>query len=228
MYLDKIIKYINKLVSNTSSFRLNYGNIDFYLDRTIDHINETLITNFRTISEYFEISKFYSSVLKYINSKEDFIIEGYITDDGILYYDQTTNKIYYKYILGNGDIQLIEFTKENSDITYVFYINNLNIFITYKNGEWGSITEELHRDIPIYDTVEKLGYEYFDYNELPDRYIRNCVIYYAAGLYLEEEDELENQHDTYLKKADEELASWRKEHFSCYELGTGKAVIYEQ
>lgn len=229
MYLDKIIKYINKLVSNTSSFRLSYEDLDFYLDRTVDHINQTLLTNFRTISEYFENSKFYNSVDKYVQKHENYKIEAFIFKDSIYNYDPIDNKIYMTIGYDNNKNPIkMEFVGENNYTTYLFYISEYNIFITYLSGVYDKITEENSKGIPIYETINELGYSYFNYNEFPDRYIRNCVIYYAAGLYLEEEDELENQHDEYIKKANEELVSWEKEHFSCYEIGTGKAVIYEQ
>lgn len=55
MYLDAIINTINKLVSNNSSYKLDYTKLSFYLDSAVDTINQTLDTEYLTIQESFDL-----------------------------------------------------------------------------------------------------------------------------------------------------------------------------
>lgn len=220
MYLDKIISYVNKLLSNSSSFKLNYTDkLSLYLDNSIDHINRELLTNFRTISEYFEDSKFFFSVLKYISEKFDTKSFGGSISScelGSLYYNEDDGKIYDSVFNEVFESPLI---KDGYEVFY--YIQKDNIFVSTKlqNGiaVWTKYTITDSHDIEIFESIEELGVQYFNYNELPDRYIRSCVIYYTAALYLEEEDELENQYSVYLSKANEELSIWKKQFYSVYD-----------
>lgn len=118
--LGYIIKGVNKLVSNNSSYPLNYNQLMLYLDTTVDFINSTLGTSFKTISE-----------------------SGYAT----------------------------------------------------------SIAPDTYM-----------------YGEIPDKYIRQVLIYYTASLYLEEEDETEDQYKLYQTRALEALRVWKKEQYSCYDV----------
>ena len=59
MYVKDILTRINGLLSNASSFKLSYSKLKFYLDGAIDHVNESLKT------EYTSIDDAYRSDLKY-------------------------------------------------------------------------------------------------------------------------------------------------------------------
>lgn len=234
MYLNKIINIINKLLSNSSSFKLNYERLGFYLDSAVDNINQELLTNFRTVSEYFEDSKFFFSTLKIIkqngsrmkyygvidqiyDSKQYSTIKDqfsvglvYNPYDGKIYQAETGLEYIDSFVLEG---------RSDTITTVSYYIKDLNIFVDTSNSYnieigWDKYTEN---NTPTANTIEELGPEYFDYNELPDRYIRSCLVYYTAALYLEEEDELENQYRVYLSKADKELVNWKKQFYSMYD-----------
>lgn len=65
----------------------------------------------------------------------------------------------------------------------------------------------------------------FNYNVIPDRYIRQILIYLAASFYLEEEDELENQYLSYKQRAELALLNWRKKDYSMYHTADSIKVI---
>ena len=228
MILNKIINQVNKLVSNNSSFKLSYDKLEFYLNKSVDNINRFLRTKFRTPEEYFEDSKFYYSVLKYINNNDNII---YLSEalsikkedikkhfSKCIYFYDPSEKVIYTYDKETGET-FNHATQFNDEYTYFFYVMNLGIFVKYSYTDgFEEITEAnaySEYNITIYNNVNDL-IDIYDYNEFPDRYIRSCLVYYTAALYLEEEDEVESQYSMYLSKADDELTSWRKEYFSCY------------
>ena len=161
--------------------------------------------------------KYYGVIDQIFDSKQYSTIKNqfsvglvYNPDDGKIYQAETGLEYIDSFILEVVD---------NTVLTVWYYIKDLNIFIDTSNSRnieigWGKYTEE---NSVIYNTIEDLGPEYFDYNELPDRYIRSCLAYYTAALYLEEEDELENQYRVYLSKADKELVNWKKQFYSMYD-----------
>jgi len=63
---------------------------------------------------------------------------------------------------------------------------------------------------------DRISSEKFNYNEIPDHYIRQCVIYQASALYLEEEDETETQYMVYKNKAELELENWLRLDYSMF------------
>lgn len=237
MILNKIINQVNKLVSNNSSFKLSYDKLEFYLNKSVDNINRFLQTRFRTPEEYFEDSKFYYSVLKHVNNQNSiiYISEAFSIDKKELvdmdplksvhlykkfpyFYDPKEKKIYnFNGNYSNNPIVDYESPIEEN-VSYLFYIINLDIFVLYDGTSFSEITSSnaySEYNITLYNNVNDL-IDIYDYNEFPDAYIRSCLIYYTAALYLEEEDEVESQYSMYLKKAEDELVSWRKKDFSCY------------
>ena len=223
MFLDKILKQINKLLSNSSSYQLTYDKLEFYLEKSIDHIHQTLFTNFRTPQEYFEDSCLYQNVMKYIrDSSGSAVFKGSILSfkpkhihdaDYHIYYNANDETLRY---ISNDDLVII--TPEDNVGYYFFYVEDLGIFVEYYNdGDITTHTKEEPNLTNYYTTIQTLGYDYYDYNEIPDRYIRSCLIYYTAALYLEEEDEFENQYSEYIAKASAELEAWRKQYFCCYD-----------
>jgi hypothetical protein len=194
MLLKDIIKQINRLISNNSSYNLNFEKLEFYIDGAVDHINETLKTDFKTPREYYEAN----SVDEIISYHENFI--GVLTTppeassvfpEGSIYFllskeEGVTSGYYVKH--ESGDFSLVE---DLSDLIKYISFTNTNIF----------------------SYVDK-----YNYTQIPDKYIRSILVYYAAALYLEEEDELENQYAIYKSKADESLAQWQQLDFSVFDI----------
>ena len=129
---------------------------------------------------------------------------------------------------------------ETYDIEYSYELKNDKVFVRNRDGDKydGLATavyiEEYDKlfiksstsvqadlfDLEVTDEVifnHPHVIEGMNYTEIPDRYIRSCMVYYTAALYLEEEDELEGQYQTYKNKADEELKEWRRQYYSCYD-----------
>lgn len=221
MYLDKIINIVNKLLSNSSSFKLDYDRLSLYLDSAVDNINRNLLTSFRTVSEYFEDSNFYYSVLKYIRNASDLVkFYGTIDDhskENALYYNKKDGTVC---VVKTETPYIDPSVEEGYEVFY--YIQEYDIFVSSRLDIddtllWTTYSSDKPNGITVYDSVESLGLGYFNYNVLPDRYIRSCLVYYTAALYLEEEDELESQYKVYLLKAEEELVSWKKQFYSVYD-----------
>lgn len=111
MKLNKIIDQVNKLVSNSSSFKLSYNKLEFYLNKSIDRINQFLGTHFRTPEEYYEDSKLYTSLKK--DANPDYIINvdskcncnKYYYKDNIIYepdgkaHTNDSNAVEYFYVV---------------------------------------------------------------------------------------------------------------------------------
>ena len=199
MYVKDILTRINGLLSNASSFKLSYSKLKFYLDGAIDHVNESLKT------EYPSIDDAYRSDLKYNYAVCKGYVTLYIHKKDIKYaFDLSTRTLY--------DIENKQKYTGFADAVYIEYEDKLFI------KEYSKYT--YHFDSMVPDSVIKEdinNIENFDYNVLPDRYIRSCVVYYAAALYLEEEDELEGQYQEYKSKAKEELQEWKHQYYSCYD-----------
>ena len=199
MYVKDILTRINGLLSNASSFKLSYSKLKFYLDGAIDHVNESLKT------EYPSIDDAYRSDLKYNYA----VCKGYVT----LYIHKKDIK--YAFDLSTRTLYDIENKQKYTGFADAVYIESEDkLFIK----EYSKYT--YHFDSMVPDSVIKgdiNNIENFDYNVLPDRYIRSCVVYYAAALYLEEEDELEGQYQEYKSKAKEELQEWKHQSYSCYD-----------
>lgn len=195
MKIPDIIKQINKLVSNSSSFKLNYDRLKFYLDSAIDYINDGLLTNYPTIDEYWENNINYWSVKINIGVTPFIVSYSFSSDSYWL-----DNKTLYLY-LGSEKVKQEDLPN---------YLLSCEDGILYKKNSYGNYTEE------YYELVTKIPDD-FDYNVIPDKYIRSCLIYKASALYLEEEDELEGQYQTYSSKANIALSTWKKQYYSMYE-----------
>lgn len=57
----------------------------------------------------------------------------------------------------------------------------------------------------------------YDYKCMPEYIIRSVLCYLTAALYLEEEDELENQYRTYMSKVEENLIRVKHTYYSSYD-----------
>lgn len=194
MILQDIVKRINKLISNNSSYNLNFDKLEFYIDTAVDHINLTLKENFKTPREYFD-SNFVDEVISYsdkfigsFDSPEDIPFE--VNEDNYIFYnsghccDAETG-----YYISSGDSWVL--VDELSDLSGIVSFN----------------------DMDINSYLDK-----FNYTEIPDRYIRRCVVYFAASFYLEEEDELESQYAVYKDRAEQSLAEWQQMDYSVFDI----------
>lgn len=69
----------------------------------------------------------------------------------------------------------------------------------------------------VVDLSEEENEENINYDEFPDKYIRSILIYFTASLYLEEEDETEQQYQIYRARAREYLEGWYQTDFGHYD-----------
>ena len=200
MKVNEIVRRINELVSNSSSFKLNYNRLKFFIDSAVDTINIELLTEYPTIDEYWSNNINYWSILIGLGIVPEIISSVETTDD--VWFNTKYNKIYY----GSEPIEQVVLSPEFEFPQYLYVQETYKLYElvdgVYVEKEYNVITE-MPND--------------FDYNVFPDRYIRSCVIYHATALYLEEEDELESQYQTYKAKAMKEIANWKKQHYSMYE-----------
>lgn len=199
MYVKDILTRINGLLSNASSFKLSYSKLKFYLDGAIDHVNESLKT------EYPSIDDAYRSDLKYNYA----VCKGYVT----LYIHKKDIK--YAFDLSTRTLYDIENKQKYTGFADAVYIESEDKLFIKEYSKYTYHFDSMVPDSVINGDINNI--ENFDYNVLPDRYIRSCVVYYASALYLEEEDELEGQYQEYKSKAKEELQEWKHQYYSCYD-----------
>lgn len=63
MTINDIVKNINKVLSNYTSFALTYNQLELYIDSAVDYINFELQTKFKTPNESWEEDKYTNSIL---------------------------------------------------------------------------------------------------------------------------------------------------------------------
>jgi hypothetical protein len=194
MLLNDIVKRVNKLISNNSSYNLNFAKLEFYIDSAIDRINEVLKENFKTPREYFE-DNFVDEVISYsdkylgvFEKSEDIPVDS--ISDGYIYYQ--TKDVSGYYLRQSGVWVLVD------------DLSDLSGIISFA-------------DVELNNYVSK-----FNYRVIPERYTRSCIIYFAAAYYLEEEDELENQYAVYKDKAEQSLLEWQQLDYSVYDISKPK------
>ena len=195
MLLNDIVKRVNKLISNNSSYNLNFAKLEFYIDSAVDRINEVLKENFKTPREHFE-DNFVDEVISYsdkylgvFNKLEDIPIDS-ISDGYIYYQSNCLNPGYY--------------LRQNGVWVLVDDLSDLSGIVSFEDTELGSYASK------------------FNYRVIPERYIRSCIIYFAAAYYLEEEDELESQYAVYKDKAEQSLLEWQQLNYSVYDISKPK------
>lgn len=192
MILQDIVKRINKLISNNSSYNLNFDKLEFYIDTAVDHINLTLKENFKTPREYFD-SNFVDEVIsysdKYLGIFEDISVLEPL-EDGYIYYKPGSC----------NDKTVGYYFKEEGAWVLADDISDLSDLISFND-----------QDLSNYVTK-------FNYKVMPERYIRKCLIYFAAASYLEEEDELENQYAVYKDSAQRALEEWQQLDYSVFDI----------
>lgn len=204
MLLNDIVKRVNQLISNNSSYNLNFNKLEFYIDSAVDRINEVLKETFKTPREYFE-SNFVDEIISYseyylgvFNSEEDIPIDD--IGDGYIYYKlgPCFDKTAGYYLRQDGKWILVD---ELSDLSGI---------VSFENTEVSSYLDK------------------YNYKVIADRYIRRCLIYFAAAYFLEEEDELENQYAIYKDKAEQSLAEWQQLDYSVYDISMKPSHKYNR
>ena len=199
MLIKDIVQKINKLVSNNTSFKLDYERLRLYIDGAVDHINTELMTEYMTPQERFEELQGYYSALFNSNISAEVLSWSVPNERGYMF-DPNKFMLIYKGQLVDAPTQMFP---------YIYIIENMGLYRQLIDGSFEQIS---------YTMLDKMPND-FNYDEFPDRYIRSCLIYYAAALYLEEEDELESQYAAYKSKAAAEIAKWKQQYYSMYECG---------
>lgn len=177
MLLSDIIKRINKLVSNSSSFQLNYSQLKHYIDASVDYVNLNLKTDMLTPQEAWDKKNIHD----YINS----LLSQYSV-----------------YTISELMLAITTDSNNNYNITNesefkVFIDENLDAYL---------VTQNLTAEVPTT----------YEYTEMPDNIIRTVLIYYIAASYLEEEDEFETQHTSYIERATRAMQEILKTYYCMY------------
>lgn len=201
MLIKDIVKRVNRLLSNNSSFHLDYMKLKFYIEGAFDHVNLELKT------EYPTPSIIYDNNLKYNYA----VCSGYT----VIYVRENDEDYIVRYSGKNLVLFNRDTDKPYSGIANAVYVEDVDkLYVKDKATHLGMFDKEISEQ----EVLSKPHLiENMDYTEIPDRYIRSCIVYYTAALYLEEEDELEGQYRAYKDKADKELIEWKHEYYSCYD-----------
>lgn len=193
MLLKDVIKRVNKLVGNGSSFRLHYKQLEPYIDSSIDYVCNFLRIHVPTPSEDWEDNIILYSII-YSDNYKGIFDPNTNNEMGCFYYNKEFNK--YTYYASNGLHYDIDLTTGE----YIVYDIELD--------------EEEDKQVPIIEDILSVIDKY-DYNLLADDLIRSSLTYLIASSYLEEEDELEAQYRVYKERADSFLKDYRAMHYSC-------------
>lgn len=201
MLLKDIVSQVNKLLSNNSSFKLSYDRLKFYINTSIDYINSNLFTDYPTPDELYNNNKSYYSAVDKANEYNYIPVKiTNVPNKNDYYFDEDTVCLYYNNkIVANYEIFPMIYIIENGNLYYSESKENENYI---------KLDYTINPNIPI-DT--------FNYDVLPDRYIRSCIVYYTASAYLEEEDELESQYHIYKNNAESELSKLKQQYYSMYD-----------
>lgn len=181
---------------------------------TFKEIQENISTLCSNSSSFavkpYKINFYINNAVDYINSylRTNFMTPSEQYYNNKNYYDLIYNE-HYKGEFINAD----SLEKINGDIYY-----NLPDSLYYSYDE-DTTTWKVYDILNALDPSKTFSdyYDVFDYTVFPDRHMRQCVIYKATALFLEEEDELEQQYYTFSNKADAFLKSWQQIDYSCYD-----------
>ena len=100
MLLENIIKHVNKIIANNSSFKLNYDQLEFYINTAVDYINTVLKTQMLNPQEQWENNLLLNNILYNESIKSTHMYLGEydkhpIDANGAIYYNTTDNLLYY-------------------------------------------------------------------------------------------------------------------------------------
>lgn len=145
MLLNDIVKRVNKLISNNSSYNLNFNKLEFYIDSAVDRINEVLKESFQTPREYFE-ANFVDEVISYSDNylgifEDDSLLTS--ADDGDIYYKLDVGY----YIKSNGVWVLVD---EISDLADVISFSDTEVSNYANKFNYKVISERYIRKCLIY------------------------------------------------------------------------------
>lgn len=190
MLLKDIIKQVNKLVGNGSSFRLNYAQLRPYIDSSIYYIGNYLRTPVVTPDEDWD-----NNIVLY----------------SIVYSDK------YKGLVGETTPTSGNYYFNEGIGQYTYYYNGVHYTINLETGAYTYMSSggtSVTNYVTIIDSVDSVIDKY-DYNLFPDQLIKSALIYLVTSSYLEEEDELESQYRAYQNRADLFLKEYRITYYSC-------------
>lgn len=242
MLINDIIKQVNKLVSNSSSFLLRYDNLKNYINSAVDIINLRLKTNMATPEEEWETKKWIYT----ISNNDKFLGDYYdmpsitLNDKGYLFCNLADNNYYYFNGLFWCSIDIVngtytsnvivehndylgafsDFPEKSSLESYPKYFYNTSTKCYYEieseEHNWELVKYVRQKEFPLDIPQTTLTDANTNYSAMPDNIIRTVLIYYIAALYLEEEDEFEYQYTTYKERAENSLTEVQKIHYSVY------------
>ena len=243
MLINDIIKQINKLLSNSSSFLLTYERLRQYIDVAVDHINFELKTNMKTPHEEWEEKEWVYTISYYPKFLGSFYTGINLTANmdhkGKIYCNLSYNTYYYYNGIQWCPINTTKGTYASNDIiehenflgifdtepevenpTYPMYYYNSSLGNYYiKNSdstEWLVVLYPCLKEVKLEIPQISIEEANMYYGTMPDNVIRSVLIYYAAASYLEEEDEFEAQHSAYKQKAEENLQKIKQTNYSMY------------
>ena len=198
MLLTKIVSAVNKLVGNNSSIPLTYNKLEFYINSAVDYINLFLNTEMHTPSEDWQVNQITYNIIY----SDKYLGEYAFTEEDMI------NGVWQTY----PELRDAESGK-------IFYNTSLDLY--YKSFLQDENTIWLKQNVSDFYNLENLRLETtlkYNYTCLPEKVIRQVLVYYIAALYLEEEDEFETQYKTYKTRAEDALEKIRKIHYSVYDV----------
>lgn len=178
----------------------------------IKNVNTLVGNNTSTKLNYKRLEFYIDAAVDYINNELGTSFRGphkVYKDDEALY-----NTLWSSKFIGGYDVLPNHIDFDIGSIAYQtedckFYKSNSDGWLEY------DITESALPDGKTFiDYLDK-----FDYKEIPNYYIRYCLVYSVAVLFLEEEDELERQHSTYQSRVDSAILRWKQLEYSMFDGG---------
>lgn len=243
MLINDIIKQINKLLSNSSSFLLTYERLRQYIDVAVDHINFELKTDMKTPHEEWEGKEWaytISHYTKYLGSFYTSIdVSANMNNKGKIYYNLSYNTYYYfngvqwcpiditKGVYASNDIiehenflGIFDAEPEVANPTYPMYYYNSSLGNYYikssDSTEWLVMLYPCLKEVELEIPQISIEEANMYYSTMPENVIRSVLIYYAAASYLEEEDEFETQYSAYRQRAEDNLQKIKQTQYSLY------------
>lgn len=241
MLINDIVKQINTLVSNSSSFQLTYEKLKYYINMSVDFINFELKTNMLNPEEEWEskewlytighdpgfLGSFYGKPKVDLNTKGKLCYD--LTDQHYHYFNglfwcpvDIVNGTYFTNDIVEHSNYLGAFNAEpeiTDDVFPKYYYNtetNCYYTIASSTESWELVKYVSQKEFPLNITQISIEYANMNYSAMPDNVIRSVLIYHTAASYLEEEDEFEYQHSTYKQKAIDSLEKIKQIHYSVY------------
>ena len=181
------------------------------LSKFIKRVNKLVGNSSSFALTYNQLEQYISTAVHTINLdlKTTMLTPQQDWDFHNLYY----NVIYSKQFLGSLNYIPSDFIPNEGDMYYNLQEEDYYIYI---EGEWYKIfLNECDTAQPIKQL--KIEESLYEYRCMPEYLIDSVLFYLTAALYLEEEDELENQYRTYMNKVEEYLTKVKYTYYSSYD-----------